>query len=78
MMLAPKLRHEQRTEIPEPKTKCKTTKRSSSVEGTCSQSGCGPEFSSSRFGKVDYVLVNMRGWNELTEDYGEQETISEA
>ena len=59
-MLAPKLRHEQRTEIPELKTKCKTTKRSSSVEGTCSQSGCGPDFSSSRFGKVDYVLVNMR------------------
>ena len=60
MMLAPKLRHEQRTEIPELKTKCKTAKRSSSVEGTCSQSGCGPDFSSSRFGKVDYVLVNMR------------------
>ena len=43
-MLAPKLRHEQRTEIPELKTKCKTAKRSSSVEGTCSQSGCGPDF----------------------------------
>ena len=49
-----------RTEIPELKTQCKSTKRSSSVEGTSSQSGCGPDFSSSRFCKVDYVLVNMR------------------
>ena len=39
-MRVPKLRHEQRTEVPELKTNGKTTRRPSSVEGTCSRSCC--------------------------------------